>query len=128
MKKKKVIEKLTITYNVAESATEKDVILLALKGTGIDLTNKEHKEFMHAIAEVISGQMYAKSQNIDSKNIKYIKEEKNRSRPKCECLRTVHKMNPNCFPYGDSYEWDECIDCGKMHNVNCLNVKNDFIR
>lgn len=45
-KKEKVIEKVKVTYNVAESATEKDVILLAIKGSGIDLTNKEHKEFM----------------------------------------------------------------------------------
>jgi len=121
-KKEKVIEKVKVTYNVAESATEKDVILLAIKGSGIDLTNKEHKEFMHGIAEVISGQMYAKSQNIDSKNIIW------KDKSKCKCLKTVHKMDPNCFPYGDSYEWDECIDCGKMHNVNCLNVKSDFIR
>lgn len=127
MKKKekvieKVIEKVKVTYNVAESATEKDVILLAIKGTGIDLTNKEHKEFMHGIAEAISGQMCAKSQDIDYKNIIWI------DKSKCECKIKIHKMNPNCFPYGDSYEWDECIECGKMHNVNCLNVKSDFVR
>jgi hypothetical protein len=39
----------------------------------------------------------------------------------CECKPEwlVHKYEPDCFPYGDSVEYDQCNKCDKMHNFKC---------
>ena len=39
---------------------------------------------------------------------------------KCKHLNTTHHTVYNAFPYGDSYEYDKCKDCGKTINFKTI--------
>lgn len=38
----------------------------------------------------------------------------------CKCINKEHKVEYDCFPYGDSFEYDECIKCGKHHSFKTI--------
>ena len=53
---------------------------------------------------------------LENKNIvkKYLQQQK------CECKNLTHKNDYNTFPYGESYSYDECVDCGKTFNFKII--------
>jgi hypothetical protein len=34
----------------------------------------------------------------------------------CECLKTIHKTEYEEYCFGGGYEYDKCVNCGKVHN------------
>lgn len=56
--------KITLSYSVSEAADKEDTILIAITGTGVRTTNKEHLGFMNTLISFIGPQMYAKTNNI----------------------------------------------------------------
>ena len=39
---------------------------------------------------------------------------------KCKCENLTHKTDYNTFPYGNNYDYDECVDCGKTFNFKMI--------
>ena len=41
---------------------------------------------------------------------------------KCRHKHTIHKADINTHPYGDSYSFDKCQDCGKKINLKAIHI------
>jgi len=39
---------------------------------------------------------------------------------KCKCENLIHQTKYNQFPYGESYDYDECTNCGKTFNFKMI--------
>ena len=64
-------EKVTLNYIIGDHAEVKDRIIIAFDGTGLILSNPDHKHFLDVLAKVMVTQMYAKANNIEIQNVKY---------------------------------------------------------
>jgi hypothetical protein len=42
------------------------------------------------------------------------------TRKTCKHRQTNHKKEFNTHPYGESYEWDECLYCGKKLHIKSI--------
>ena len=38
----------------------------------------------------------------------------------CACVNKVETSEYNTFPYGESFYFEQCVDCGKKHNFKIL--------
>lgn len=69
MKKQK--ETVHISYQVAEDKKKKSRLLISIDGTGLDLTKKEHSDYLKELVEVVSAQLYARANGINPSNVRY---------------------------------------------------------
>lgn len=63
-------KKNKINYSMANHATESDVVLFSLRGTGIDLNNEQHKHFCDVLLKVVATQMFAHANGVKPENVK----------------------------------------------------------
>ncbi len=66
-------ETIKVKYHFTNIPDEEDTVMIKFTGTGIDISNKDHRKFMKAVGDIWGGQMYAMANNIPLKEIKFVK-------------------------------------------------------
>lgn len=62
-------EKTRIDYSTGDHIERPDTVVITITGTGMKMTNEEHRHFLDILIKVIAAEMYAKANNIDHKEI-----------------------------------------------------------
>jgi|GEM_PF-5290820 len=64
-------ENISLNYIIGEHPEKKDTIIISIQGTGLNVSNPEHKEFLHAAVGVVAPLMYGKANAIASEAIHF---------------------------------------------------------
>ncbi len=63
--------KVTLNYMIGEHPEIEDRVIIAFDGTGLRVSNPDHKHFLDVLSKVMASQMYAKANNIPIENVEY---------------------------------------------------------
>lgn len=64
-------EKIKLNFSISKHSDINNRIVIDIDNTGLDIDNKEHLDFVVNKIRVLASQMYAKTNGIPMKNIKY---------------------------------------------------------
>lgn len=63
------LEKVKLGYRVGEHPEQPDTVVISVSGTGIDVKNEKHIQFMRSVVNVVGSMMYAHANGMEIRNI-----------------------------------------------------------